>query len=128
MLRDIKTRYTLKLHLQLGPSTTTAEDLTTPLQTLLGFFNHIIHNLLGWLDVLIISLVSTTRKGTYVDHGGYISHEPHPTLHRLLGMFLELYIMRDLALGSELLTTKSACSPRAKEKELTFHPLYLSRI
>ena len=62
MLRDIKTRYTLKLHLQLGPSTTAAEDLTTPLQTLLGFFNHIIHNLLGWFDVLTISLVITTRE------------------------------------------------------------------
>jgi len=43
-------------------------------------------------------------------------------------VFLKLYIMRDLALGSELLTTISACSTKAKGKELTFHLLYLSRI
>jgi len=41
-------------YLQLCPSAP-AEDLASPLQTLLGFFDHIIHDLLGGFDVLKIS-------------------------------------------------------------------------
>jgi len=48
-------------YLQLCPSAP-AEDLTAPLQTLFGFFDHIIHNLLGGFDVLNISPHSKSRN------------------------------------------------------------------
>jgi hypothetical protein len=41
---------------------------------------------------------------TYIDHGGNISHEPHSTFHRFLGVLFEFFIMWDLSFGSELLT------------------------
>jgi hypothetical protein len=81
---------------------------------LFGFFDHIIHNLLGGFDVLDISLrpsivESSNMEGeTYIDHGGNISHEPHPTLHGFLGVLLEFLVMRDLSFGGEFLAAKSA--------------------
>jgi hypothetical protein len=50
------------------------------------------------------------QKDTYVDHSRDISHEPHSTLHRLLGMFLKFYIVGNLSLGSKFLTARSALS------------------
>jgi len=103
----------LLTYLQFCPCTS-AEDLAAPLQTLFGFFDHVVNNFLGGFDVLGISLhpsiveSSEMEGGTYIDHGGNISHEPHPTLHRFLGMFLEFLIMRDLSLGGELLAALSA--------------------
>ena len=44
----------LLTYLQFRPCTS-AEHLASPLQTLFGFFDHIIHNLLGGFDVLPIS-------------------------------------------------------------------------
>jgi hypothetical protein len=96
-----------------------------------GVLDHIIHDLLGGLNILFIrtDLIRHTKK-TYVDHSRDISHEPHPALHRLLGMFLEFYIVRDLSLGSEFLTARSAWSSMytSRVDELTFPPLDLSMI
>jgi hypothetical protein len=90
--------------LQLCPSPTTAnDDLTSPLQTLLRLLDHLVHNLLCWFDVLGKSArqASPCRVSTYLDQSGYISHQPHFTFHRFLGVFLEFFIVGDLALGSE---------------------------
>jgi hypothetical protein len=99
----------LLTYLQLCPRTS-AEDLTSPLQTLFGFFDHIINDLLGGFDILSISFACTRESGagTYIDHGGYISHEPHPTLHGFLGVLLEFLVMRDLSFGGEFLAALSA--------------------
>jgi hypothetical protein len=96
-------------YLQFRPCTS-AEDLASPLQTLFGFFYHIIDDLLGGFDILSISFACTRESGaeTYIDHGGNISHEPHPTLHRFLGVLLEFLVMRDLSFGSEFLAVSSA--------------------
>lgn len=112
----------LLTYLQFRPCTS-AEDLTSPLQTLFGFFDHIIDNFLGGFDVLDISLRPNIVEssldmegGTYIDHGGNISHEPHPTLHGFLGMFLEFLVMRDLSFGCEFLAAKSAFLPKGEER------------
>lgn len=63
---------------------------------------------------------------TYIDHGGNISHEPHPTLHGFLGMFLKFLVMWDLSLGSEFLAALSAFLPEG-QKGLTSPPPYPSR-
>ena len=100
-------------YLQLCPSPS-AEDLASPLQALFSFLDHIVNNLLGGFDVLGISphpsmvILSDMEGETYIDHGGNISHEPHPTLHRFLGMFLKFLVMWDLSLGSEFLAAQSA--------------------
>ena len=98
-------------YLQLCPSAS-AKDLASPLQALFCFFDHIVNNLLGGFDVLGISphpsFSFDMERGTYIDHGGNISHEPHPTLHGFLGMFLKFLVMWDLSLGSEFLAAQSA--------------------
>jgi hypothetical protein len=48
-------------YLQFRPSTP-AEDLTAPLQTLFSLFNHIVNNLLGGFDILIISFAPSRRE------------------------------------------------------------------
>jgi hypothetical protein len=108
-IANTTSHHRLLTYLQFRPCTS-AEHLASPLQTLFGFFDHIINDLLGGFDILSISFACTAESGarTYIDHGGYISHEPHPTLHGFLGMFLEFLVMRDLSFGCKFLAALSA--------------------
>jgi hypothetical protein len=63
-------------------------------------------------------------RWAYIDHGGNISHEPHPTLHGFLGMFLEFLVVWDLSFGGEFLAVLSASVQQNARKEVRISDLH----